>query len=43
VSSQNLFTITNYRGVSPDVPANGVDAQLYPQAKTFMLGINIGL
>jgi TonB-linked SusC/RagA family outer membrane protein len=44
VSAQNLFTITNYSGLDPEV-ANGnsfnfgIDRGGYPQPKTFLLGV----
>ena len=48
VSSDNLFTITDYTGFDPeignfngDVLQSGVDYGAYPQARTFIGGINI--
>jgi TonB-linked SusC/RagA family outer membrane protein len=47
VSANNLATITNYRGYDPDIGsaggtlAAGVDYGFYPQARTFMGGINV--
>ncbi len=38
--AENLFTITKYRGFDPEVD-NGVDAGLYPQARTLSVGINL--
>ncbi|MBK0383819.1 TonB-dependent receptor [Pedobacter sp. SD-b] len=38
-SAQNLATITNYTGFDPEV-GGGVDIGYYPQARTFLLGIN---
>lgn len=43
ISAQNLLTFTNYRGYDPDVPASGIDNGIYPQARIFMMGINVGL
>ncbi len=40
VSSQNLFTITNYSGMDPEV-GGGVDIGFYPQARTFLAGVTI--
>ncbi len=40
-STQNLFTITKYSGIDPEIPDNGVDCGQYPQPRTFMLGVNI--
>jgi len=54
ISTQNLFTITKYTGYDPEIgirPANGstqgqltqgIDYGQYPQARTFMAGIQIG-
>lgn len=51
VSSQNLLTITNYSGYDPEVGvrtgldaslATGVDYGQFPQARTFLAGIQIG-
>lgn len=41
VSMQNLFTITGYSGVDPEIPDNGIDRGQYPQPRTFMIGANI--
>lgn len=44
VQGQNLFTVTEYRGYDPEVPAGGslnAGAQ-YPTLKTITAGINIG-
>ncbi|MEM7655735.1 MAG: TonB-dependent receptor [Bacteroidota bacterium] len=49
VAAQNLFTITNYTGLDPEIgtrqglDANtglGLDFGQYPQARTFMVGVN---
>lgn len=39
-SATNLFTVTKYTGMDPEVGMNnyGVDAGRYPQSRTFMLG-----
>jgi iron complex outermembrane receptor protein len=37
---QNVFTITNYSGLDPEV-RNGVDNTIYPRARTFLLGANV--
>ncbi len=37
---QNLFDITKYKGIDPEVPG-GVDNNFYPRPRTFMLGINL--
>jgi len=38
---QNVFTVTNYKGIDPEVQ-NGIDYQLYPRPRTFVLGLNLG-
>lgn len=50
ITAQNLFVLTGYSWYTPDVNAFssgdlriGIDQQTYPQARTFMLGLNIGL
>jgi iron complex outermembrane receptor protein len=35
---QNVFTITDYEGLDPEVPG-GIDNNFYPRPRTFMLGI----
>lgn len=45
LSAQNLFTFTNYSGLDPEsastsVLAAGIDWKAYPNAKTFLLGID---
>ena len=34
---QNVFTVTNYKGVDPEV-ANGIDNNMYPRSRNFILG-----
>ena len=46
VDVDNLFTITGYKGYTPDVNASsvyqrGFDEFIYPANRTFMLGINL--
>jgi len=46
VSANNLFTLTKYQGFDPDIGStgvlsSGVDFGLYPQAKTFMVGLQL--
>jgi hypothetical protein len=49
VSAQNLFTITNYSGLNPDVPwyssisYNGLDNYQMLVPRTYLFGLNIGL
>jgi len=38
---QNVFTVTNYNGIDPEVNS-GIDYQLYPRPRTFVLGLNLG-
>jgi TonB-linked SusC/RagA family outer membrane protein len=38
---QNVFVITNYKGVDPEV-SGGIDNNLYPRPRTFVLGLNVG-
>ncbi|WP_354360351.1 TonB-dependent receptor [Pedobacter sp. UYP30] len=44
VMANNLFTLTKYNGYDPEIGGNsyGVDRGLYPQARTFYAGINVG-
>lgn len=50
VSAQNLLTFTNYSGMDPEVNytgdnnlLRGTDFFTYPQARSFTIGINLGL
>ena len=36
---QNVFVITPYKGVDPEVPG-GFDSNIYPRPRVFTLGIN---
>jgi TonB-dependent starch-binding outer membrane protein SusC len=40
VTAQNLFVITNYTGLDPEV-AGGRDYMTYPRARTYMLGASV--
>lgn len=40
-SAQNLFVITKYSGVDPEI-YNGIDDKFYQRPRTFSLGINLG-
>lgn len=46
VSSNNLVTFTKYSGFDPEIGGGpdlfGVDAGIYPQARSFLLGVNVG-
>ena len=39
--AQNLFTITSYTGMDPEVGGWGIDSGIYPQPRTFMGGVNL--
>lgn len=39
---QNVFTITKYKGVDPEIPT-GLDNNFYPRPRTFVLGLNLSL
>ena len=45
VSSSNLLTITKYNGYDPEVGGSsyGIDRGIYPQSRTLMFGLNLGL
>jgi len=38
---QNAFVITNYSGLDPEV-ANGIDNNLYPRPRTYVIGVEFG-
>jgi len=47
-SGQNLFTITNYSGLNPELPfqgigLNGIDNFQPMQARTYLIGLSLGL
>jgi len=39
-SVQNVLTITNYEGLDPEV-GGGIDYNIYPRPRTYMLGVNL--
>lgn len=46
VGGYNLFTVTNYSGMSPEIGDssplfNGVDIAFYPQARQYLMGLSI--
>ncbi len=41
VSAQNLLTFTGYTGFDPEVPASGIDLNVYPVTKTISAGVNL--
>lgn len=44
IMSQNLFTLTKYTGYDPEIGGSvlSIDKGIYPQARSFMVGLNIG-
>lgn len=40
-TGENLFTITKYSGIDPEVGGNGLDGGKYPVARVFSLGLNV--
>lgn len=40
LTAQNVFTITKYEGIDPEI-SGGIDNNIYPRPRTFMLGINL--
>ncbi|MCI4442862.1 MAG: TonB-dependent receptor [Lentimicrobium sp.] len=43
VTGENLLTLTKYTGYDPEIGGNvlGIDKGYYPQAKTYMFGVNV--
>ena len=39
-SCSNVFTITKYSGIDPEVNS-GKDDSIYPRCRTFLLGLNL--
>ena len=39
-SATNVFTITNYEGLDPEV-SGGIDNNIYPRPFTLLLGLNL--
>ena len=40
-TANNVFTITKYDGLDPEVSGNGVDYEIYPRSRSFILGLNL--
>ena len=40
---QNPFVITKYKGLDPEISGEGIDKELYPRPRSFMLGVNLNL
>ena len=38
---QNVFTITKYSGLDPEIANNGIDATIYPRQRQFLFGANV--
>lgn len=48
VTCNNVFTITGYKGIDPEVSLGGItpgidNRQFYPRTRTFMFGVNVNL
>ena len=41
VSGQNLYTLTRYTGLDPEVGGSGIDGNVYPITRNFTFGLNI--
>jgi len=47
LTAQNAFVITKYTGIDPEVGASGsdnslgIDNNIYPRPRTFLLGLNL--
>ena len=37
---QNVFTVTNYKGIDPEVPG-GIDNNFYPRPRNFVVSVNL--
>ena len=40
-TAQNLFTLTKYTGIDPEVGVNGIDNNLYPLTRIISVGVNM--
>ena len=38
---QNVFTITEYSGLDPEIANNGVDSTIYPRQRSILFGANV--
>jgi len=43
LSAKNLFTLTKYSGIDPEVGTNGIDNNVYPVTRTYSIGVNLGI
>jgi len=43
LTGENIYTLTKYTGYDPEIGGNvfGIDKGYYPQARTFMFGVNV--
>lgn len=39
-SLQNVFTVSNYKGIDPEI-SGGIDNRFYPRPRTYVLGVNL--
>ena len=46
LAAENLLTFTKYAGYDPEISSGGtslgVDYGVYPQSRTFTVGVNVG-
>ena len=38
---QNPFVITKYKGLDPEISGEGIDNNIYPRPRVFMIGLNL--
>jgi iron complex outermembrane receptor protein len=38
---QNVFVLTKYSGLDPEITNNGVDKTIYPRQRTILFGLNL--
>lgn len=43
ISAENLFTITDYTGIDPEVGGKGLDIARYPLSRTITAGLSLSL
>lgn len=41
ISGQNLYTLTAYTGLDPEVGGSGIDSNVYPVTRNYTFGVNI--
>jgi hypothetical protein len=41
ISAHNLFTLTRYSGLDPEVGGWGIDAGIFPRPRTYLCGLNV--